>query len=707
MSTNAELKLVVCSVCGREHKSKRNPNKAYKVWKGGSYCDDPDAGWTCYQDHVQTRVYKYGAGSAIYGGRDGVELAVDHMRKMNRLWNSLVEIDHFDRTEYRRLTANPILAQTEENLKTQLDRLLAAVQSQKVKQRKRKIQDMVLAADIKRVKAELKTTREALKHTRQQMAASNAALIEQLKLATEARIDKAVAEAKANGLLHTNYNKVLTNFKAASRKARKDGRMLRFHHFDGTGRINIDETNGLVVEEAYINAHDKQTGAPYQDTNKGNFLIGAARPLTTKTGIIKNNYATRRGNEIRDVRIRVTSGAMGVPVWLTIPTVFHRQLPEGSTIQNATVKLEKVGDKQRFNTNITVRVPKPASRFADVEQDGNQAAVAIDIGWRKVKGGIRIAYWADTSGQHGEWVLPDSTFSDQFEKMRDLQSIMKRRFNGIRDLLTPWLKMAQNVPDVVKQACSTFDKDTGVFTFSLHQWLSAQRMVHLLNVWEKNRFTGDYQMFQELRHWYYGDNNSRAAHKAWKGQETWSKARNTRYASKPDLYNGHKHLWLWEQHLSDQLQARRLDVYRCLAKSLATKYRQVFVEEFDLRAVAKKKSVESALVAHNPLRDVTGQQEDVSRRNRVIASVSTLRNAIENLCGREGLQLVQLDAAFTTKNCSVCGGMQRFNAAEQLVRSCDCDPNVPHYWDQDWNAARNVLDRGLMLADARIGLVTG
>ena len=680
-----EPKMLTCCVpdCGRQHESSRNPNKKYRVWKGDCYCNDPDQGHDCFSQHVQTRVFKFGAAPATRASRDGVEVAKNHMFKMNVLWNRLVEIDNYERTEYRRLTDEPELAAEAEILESKLEALLGAVQHEKIKGRKKRISNPQLDSDIKLVKADLKRVRADLKQRRVFMKALNAAAIESLKKNTESRITKAIEASKADGLLHTNFNKVLQNFKTASRKARKEGSMLRFHRFEGTGRINIDETNGLDLANAF------------SSEEKGNFQIGP---------VLKTLYGHGKGRtvELRDVRIRVESGNKGVPVWLKVPTIFHRQIPEGTTIQNACVTLKRVADKEVWNTNVAVRMPAPLSRMKDHDHSAVPGTIAIDLGWRKMPDGMRVAYWADTEGKHGEIVLPDADFGAQFKKLHDLQAIMDKRFNAIRDTLAPWLRSVEwSGPKPVWDACGHTDRLTQAFSFTMHQWKSHGKAVHLLKVWTANRFDGDKEMYDALQVWYHGDPPSKEAHKTWKGTDSLKIANATRKSTKPDLYNGHRHLWQWWCNLGDQLQKRRQDLYRCFAAGIAKAgYKQVVLEEFDLRAVAEKPKVEDALKAADPIREVSSQQDEASRRQRTEASVSMLRGAVENVCGREGIVILRTPAQWTTKSCTVCGDMVRVNAAKSVIVQCNCSyapEEGSHCWDQDHNACRNLLDAALPL----------
>lgn len=135
-------------------------------------------------------------------------------------------------------------------------------------------------------------------------------------------------------------------------------------------------------------------------------------------------------------------------------------------------------------------------------------------------------------------------------------------------------------------------------------------------------------MWDEVNYWYYGDLSSGLQHKAWKNDRSWSQGRGSA-SSKPDLWNGHRHLHVWWLNLSDQLYRRRRERYRVFAARLAKKYGTIFMEDFNLRSVAETSA-----------RDGDAARYRLDRFQRSKAAVSVLRDAIKNACQREGVTLV-------------------------------------------------------------------
>ena len=789
MSKEKAVTSLTCVVCRRVHQSSQLPRKPYKQWlrPGGikeCYCDDyhPDKnpnGKNCFKQAAATRVYKFGSGGEKFGGFDGIALAKEQMRIMNDMRNELVAIDRENTIEYRRLTADP-------EIKRELDAMIAEQKdvsarrkqlksAKSYRKHKNKTVDTTpiddeysqLTVSLNSLNIDIKEKRKDLAATKEKMREVNKPLIAQLQERTRAAIgqkDKNHSEGgvvkKYKPLLHWDQLQfILSKYKVSSAKAKKEGTLLQFHRFDGTGTLSIVETNGELPDQFFsVNA------------DSGKFRVGPLKKTVS-------GHGQGRMNEIRDVFIRVKSGDKGVPVWLKVPTVFHRPLPEGTSMQNAQVTLRQGNNGQPvWNVCISVREPKATGRVTpSIDRNALPATIAIDLGWRKTPDGLRVAYWADSLGNHGELVLGPA-YALLFSKLSDLQQIQKKNLNEIQSELAPWLRSiyddASRSQDprvaavmrecvslpgcAVNEAISIEDdqakyrhqytgscihcgkRDDGKCvalrgrhqyvgpclhcqrkpgegaSFTVGKWHSSRRMIQLLKTWKVNRFPGDQEMFAKLNAWYHGDPTTRQAHRQWKGQDTWSVAQRNRTNEKPHLRNGHRHLQDWEKNLREELLSKRKDYYRTFAAALSRgarvhqsqpsligglpegqQYSCVVIGNFDLRDVAQKPKKDDMMKA----KEISSQQDKLSRRQRTQASVSELRTALENVCDRDGLKYISVDSTDTTQTCNVCGGCKRFNAAKEIVHQCNCTL-LPHQWDQDKNRAINLLERGLVKAYA-------
>lgn len=602
---------VQCAVCAKMMEVKRSPRKGYKQTSRGCLCDE------CYPKYMTAKVLQYGCSAEFYGGFEGTESAIGMMKLANRLWNALVEIDRYEREQYRRLTSEPAISAQIEAAEKHRDALCSILRKQNEQQRKKGANvDPETATELKRVRAELKMLYALNKAAVAGLRIANFAALENLKADVAAKI-KAVTDEKKCGLPWTMRNPLLDRFKIAVLRSKKKGAQLRFHRFDGTGTITVPFTNGLSIAAAH---EWKDDSGKFQIQS---FLM-SGHPREKRTLC----------------RIGIGTDESKRPIWLTAPVVFHRPIPDDAEIRGVMVCREIVGGVPRWKLCITVR-----SAVADASNQ--KAACGIDIGYRKRPGGLRVAYWADTYGDHGEFLLP-SKFETLNRKLDDLRSIMDSHFNDVRDKLTAYLtKFGVSLPMELQEAFS-----------NTHRWKSPARLVHAMRIWKDHRITGDDEIWNACQYWYYGRKQ------------------------KPDpVWNGHRHLWLWHSNLSDQLFRERREVYRVWSSAMSRKYGAIYIEEFDLRKITETAEA-----------DEDTEYASLVRYHRKIAALSVLRQSLTNACSANGVTLTKVDAKYTTHTCPNCQDVIQFDAAAQLV--CVCQ-NCNMVWDQDHVGAKNVLERGL------------
>jgi len=457
------------------------------------------------------------------------------------------------------------------------------------------------------LKEELAQARAKAKEEKKRIAEENRARLDEI----EAGRQKLQKEAQhQSGLYWCNYDDVIASYQIARQKAMKSGGELKFRRWDGAGKIFVRWQYGLPVSKLFDCKDTKLQIEPVPEA-----------------AWYSEKRSERRKLAQTIVRIRAASEKRQ-PVWLELPMVMHRPLPENGIIRNAAAIRERVGDSYRYKLVITVAF-EPARR-----KPAGRGAVGIDVGWRRVQGGLRVAYWKDESGEGGTLALPDRLTS-QFEKVNDLKSIRDQHFDDARAVLGAWLA-DKSLPDWLKEDTAT-----------LAQWRGKMRLAKLVEKWRENRFSGDQEIFAYLDEWEKRD----------------------------------KHLWGWEANLRDRIGRHRREVYRIFAAEITRKYERVFLEDFDLRQVSRKKKAEAGT-----------KGSTLADHNRTIASVSTLRLAIENACRREGVTAIRVPSAHSTTECHACGHVEKFDAAGHIFRTC---PKCKEIWDQDENAAINILRRGL------------
>ena len=260
-------------------------------------------------------------------------------------------------------------------------------------------------------------------------------------------------------------------------------------------------------------------------------------------------------------------------------------------------------------------------------------SAAIDLGWRRIDDDkMRVGFLYDFFGNSKELLLPGDT-SSALEHIESLMAIRDRNFNEIKAWFSSW-RSSVTIPEWMAETAK-----------SVHVWRSPRRMAKMVVFWRYNRFDGDAEGFDKLE--------------AWRKQD--------------------KHLWDWEANGRDKILARRRNDYRVLAASLAETYDTIFLEKMDLSEFAQKPSPE---------------EKDVPsgfRYARAVAALSEFREVLGNACSSRGTRLEFVDAKNTTKQCHLCFHINKFENPEELVQLCEsCEES----WDQDYNAARNVLRLG-------------
>jgi Putative transposase DNA-binding domain len=255
----------------------------------------------------------------------------------------------------------------------------------------------------------------------------------------------------------------------------------------------------------------------------------------------------------------------------------------------------------------------------------------LDIGYRLRPEGIRVAYWTDDAGERGELIVPTVDI-ERLKKVDSLRSICDRMRDEILPYFSVWLSRMALSDEWRRE------------TQAIAQWRSSDRIARLIRWWADNRLPGDEGMYAAAREW-----RKQYLHLAnwWRNQETGTRAR---------------------------IRER----YRIFACHFAKRYSAVHIEDFDLREVQKNPAPESE------------ESKGYADRQRQMVSPSEFRGALINACKREGVAIHKQPSAYTTRSCNVCGKIEEWDQAGELVHTCACGET----WDQDYNAAINLLKMG-------------
>lgn len=348
------------------------------------------------------------------------------------------------------------------------------------------------------------------------------------------------------------------------------------------------------------------------------------------------------------IRVGTVEGGKG-PIWATFPIVYHRPLPEGARIKGAWVQRRQVGAHWRWEFQVVLDLEGATLPAREAGPAGS--AVGVDLGWRLMKEGedpgrLRVACWSGSDGREGELALPSWWVREQ-RKVEDIHSIRVKNFDAARNELSVWLA-GREIPDWFREAITPRDGGPDAKP-SLSSWKSPGRLSRLVWRWKdpENRFEGDAEAFLKAKAWHRRD----------------------------------QHLLAYEANLRDQLKRGRLDLYRKFAARLRGLYAEVRIEDLDLRVFHELPAREETDEERAARRGV-GDKSPAKLHARD-ACLSSLRGALKHACA-----VVELPAAFTTKDCWACGAEETWDAAAELDHVCS---RCGERWDQDFNAARNLL----------------
>lgn len=467
------------------------------------------------------KVFEFGCQAPLRGGRE----AIEQMFRRNRFWNRLVEIELAARERYAAIvSANGGSGQAVNSLKDRIRALRDEIkQRRKTARGKAEIAD--LTARIESLRGEMKIAAAAAKAERKlaaELHKDGIAAIDRL------RREEIREAAKRSELWWCNYDDVLASYDVARRRAMKEGAGLRFHRFDGGGKVSIRYQNGLPAARLYGNDTRLQIDPVDREAWDS--------PLRS----------VRRRKCISKLRLRIGSDAKGKPWWLEVSANIDREIPPAAVIRQAAVLREMLAgprpwQRDRWKVVIVCDMTEAAERQPAEETPGGRT-VAVDLGWRLKPEGVRAAMAVDDQGATNELVIPAGDV-EQFAKLDDLKSLRDLKFLDFRSEFGAWLKTHKAaLPDPVLPIKPGFA-----------QRLDQGRIRAAFRKWKHNRTAGDEPGWEIAARW----------------------------------MERYDHLYSWESNLRDQMLRRRRERFRLWVGDLLTGTGKVIIEDFDLRGIAK------------------------------------------------------------------------------------------------------------------------
>lgn len=558
-------------------------------------------------------VHQYGLLQPLDWDQD----VIDELWRCNRLWNNLVEIENRNREQYREILGkSPEFHGTYTKIKE-----LEAIREECIHERNKRRASVrsKKRADTADIDARLLEIRETLKPLYGESKILSAAARIEMKdelVALELNRREQVKQARQNsGLFWGNYNAVISAYDVARSKALKEGATLRFHRFEGDGRLVNQIQGGLTIA-------DLMAGKSSQVQL---VITGASRGR--QTGILRVKAFVCRDEKNKPV-----------PRYVSFPIILHRPIPGDASVKMVAVNIKKLGGKYRYSVTFTSRSKDNG------EPPSGTGAAGINIGWKRVKDGFRVATAAFSNSETECLILPNKWM----ERMEYVSTLQGRLDESMNDIL-PKIKSAIDDLPAWREGV-----EVEMYPARFHRRLSAVLRAPKLGAPSLLRLLWDVKLQLDAE-----PNTLPALHDIANEMELWRKK--------------NKRIMMEMANLREKLLCQRKDMYRVYSKRISDRAGLVMLDATsykDAAMVNKKDGGEPDLPAP-------------ARTNRVLVAPYELRLSIGQALAKRGGKLVKYEKKIN--QCHECGAT---NDGFDIIVTCH---NCGGTYDIDENAAKNLM----------------
>ena len=432
------------------------------------------------------------------------------------------------------------------------------------------------------------------------------------------------------GLYSSTYLAVETSMKAS-----RVGGPPEFRRWDGTGKLVVQCVGGMDVA-TLLGGEDRLGG------------------FSTLPSSLTNNptWAGNGPRSGRSAEFRFRACTLdGKGFCVTVPRIqVSRPIPEDARVKWMHLLRYRVGP--RFCWKLQFVIERANGWPSKCTGAGT---VAMDVGWRLLPAGMRVAYWVGEDGQEGELILPAADL-ERWRKFRAIRSIRDERFNRVRDFLADAIDAGKLPAEGMQhirlwRACAKLA--SVVLRWRDARWASVEAkyadVLRVFPAWYSSVGTHGEQIDAVLAR---GGDDPLVIAEAWRMHD--------------------KHLYQYMDDISIRASRWRDQVFRKFALEIAGQYSEICMEDWN---VAKARE----------LPEPEEDREGLATFYANIASVGRLREIME-----ETMAVVPKPTEYSTQECHVCGELSGEPSPEKLIHACAyCGAT----WDQDANAAKVLLRR--------------
>lgn len=615
---------------------------------------------------------------------EGAALVRRELEKAHDYYNQIVQLELDRRTLYR--AARGTVGETLTALQAEMDALNEKITAEvgglrAVRQAARtRVEDPAASARIKAVKEERRALAERLKAARAEAEKVYGPGNEELSQRS-ARL----AEGNTASRIREKTNRAALEEMLTEPEWADEWKMVaRINHDANEVKKQIRAACGLTpgtyllvekaVEAAF--APPPKGRPPRPDPRPKERFIGEGRLgvqvhrlpvadlLAGRNGQIALRMSDRLPNGAKaaqrygTLRMRVTTDGQ----YAEFPVKLHRPLPQDGFITQIWIRAERQGPRTLYSLQCVVESPQWA-KPGPVEGAGT---IAIDTGWRVMDGGIRVAYWMDDHGRHGQLLVPEGV-----RKAIDYADVLRGRaddhFNAACAELRAWMVANPgHVPAWMQAATAT-----------MPYWRAHGNLIRvarrlgadhgLWKQWRIDRKAAGLDLFGTF-----------AEVSAWLQQRHAATTAPVHPLMQIAVYlewwrRKDAHLYDWEIRERRYAENARTEMFRKVCQ-VARQYEHVLVEKIDLPKFAKNASAEEKV------------NRDWLHRVARIASPGDLAARLMETCKGQAEKMAPHN---NTRTCHKCGHVN--NAWERQADRVQTCAGCAASWDQDENACRVML----------------
>lgn len=390
---------------------------------------------------------------------------------------------------------------------------------------------------------------------------------------------------------------------------------------------------------------------------------------------------TNRGDNKLQGNLKIRVGSQGRdPIWAEVRLVYHRPIPTQAKIKWIYLTRRPLSYGSRWSVQFVLEAD--SWQKPDLATEGY---VGIDVGWRlRPDGSLRVAVWAGSDGREGGLVLP-AWWLKEHTKIKEQQAKRNNKLNEVRQIFLDLvedlyqrsvrtLDLPGDTEDLLKdQDLITIRDLTRIQPIVLQEILGTDQYPEVRSAMTRRGL----RIGKDARAWIRQSNSAPRfmdlsdcllSSGVWLPQEIW------------DWRKKEKHWRDHERHLDDQLQGSRRDLYLRQVAFLTREYATLAIEDLDLSELHRRFDL---------LERDGDMSDDLIKTNFRIACLSSLFDAIK----QRARHVDQIDPEFTTMCCHMCHEVDlTWTNHVRLYHRC---PSCESRWDQDVNAARNLLRAAL------------